>query len=100
MNPVKLNTFGEELLEEPPEGQLTDLSTLSNCYSIGVHAMCKGYIDLHSVSPLYNRLVCRSCGPIPRGTIPKTIKTYGGLRQYFQEQIKYENLKANGFVQR
>ncbi|MBD3250853.1 hypothetical protein GF380_00015 [Candidatus Uhrbacteria bacterium] len=80
LEPILLNAFNERLLEYPPNhpmGKHTrDHDELGSC--IGIHDICRGWVDLKHISRTHHAIVCRSCGL--RVVIPVDIQTYGQLR--------------------
>ena len=87
--PIALTNFGETLLEYPfvespyTEGY-TDESELSTC--VGIHGICNGWVDIKEISITHNALVCRYCNL--RIVIPKTINTYGKLREFCKNNME------------
>lgn len=82
LKPIVLTKFDETLLE--PTADYDEHHTYNDSElksSIGVHDVCKGRMDLKEISETHQVIVCRECGL--RVVIPKTIQTYGDLREYF-----------------
>ncbi len=70
-----MNGYSEETKEE---------ATLSGC--IGSHQVCGDWIDIKSISRTHNAIICRGCNM--RIPIPVAIKTYAGLRVYFEKLLR------------
>lgn len=87
LTPIQLTSQGDFLQEYPPQVQFLGLShfvphtrddnTLSSC--VGVHTYCGGWMDRNRATATHDAIVCRSCHL--RVLFPKTVKTYGELRQ-------------------
>ena len=78
--PVVISKFGETICETFSQN-LTH-SGDDHSLSLVTHMVCQCYVDLKSVSPSHNALVCRGCHM--RVVIPKSLATVGDLRHYFQ----------------
>lgn len=78
MTPIMLTRFGEVLRSEQAEED-----ELSCC--IGVHHICKGFIDIRDISITHKVIICRGCAL--RIVIPVSVKTYKDLRK---ELKKYD----------
>lgn len=78
MDPIKMTVYNETLLEYPQSTQ-TDESELYPGV-LGVHDVCRGWIDLEEVSKTHWALVCRSCKL--RVVVPNTLKTFRALREH------------------
>jgi len=86
MEPIILTEIGEMLIVNSELGPLTDNSCLQEDCHIGIHYICRGFIDLKPVSLKYNAILCRSCKL--RIVIPRAIITYGDLRSYFERILE------------
>jgi hypothetical protein len=83
MEPIKLTRYEETLLEYPKEQwqkSRTDEDTFQIGSVLGVHDVCRGWVDLRAASKTFNAITCRLC--YLRVIIPNTIKTYGALREH------------------
>lgn len=86
MKPIVLNEYGDTL-REYPHNETTwskqeaeknpDNKELSSC--IGVHDICRGWMDIKQISQTHQRITCRACSFTM--TIPLSIDTYGKLRK-------------------
>lgn len=87
LKPIILTDIGDELLEYPPSGttfgvdHTGDDNKLSIC--VGVHAVCRGWVDRREVTKTHDAICCRVCNL--RVSFPKRITTYGELRQHLAE---------------
>ena len=84
LEPIVLTEYGETLREcsaRLPEHHIHDKDKLKSI--VGTHDICSGYLDLKPVSEHSNAIVCRSCHL--RVVIPKTITTYGEIREFFKD---------------
>lgn len=84
LNPIILTQFGETLVEQKNDN-LEDTKAIFSIYEgrvlercIGVHEICKGFIDCKPISKTHNVILCRSCRL--RINIPIDVTTYGQLR--------------------
>lgn len=87
LEPIRLTADGDLLREYPPGhrgfGQryfvdhTRDESKLNTC--VGTHAYCGGWMDRRGATATHDAIVCRGCHL--RVLFPKTVDTYGELRQ-------------------
>ena len=86
MNPIALNEFGETLLEYPNSKSADDRNILCVIdgriveVCIGIHDLCRGWVDAKPISKTHNALCCRRCNL--RIVIPSEVNTFGKLRQW------------------
>ena len=80
IEPIKLTEFGE-MLKGYPDSEVGDEGNLESC--IGVHYLCRGWVDIGRISQTHNAIICRSCKL--RIPVPKEIKTYGDLRHHLSK---------------
>lgn len=86
---VVIGQFGETVLPYPVGGYGGPLRydpvepgrRLSNC--VGIHDVCRGWVDHKSVSKTHSALHCRSCGM--RAVFPCGVKTWGDLLGHFSD---------------
>ena len=84
LKPIVLTKYYETLCEiyaRTPEYHAHDEDELKTI--IGNHDICGGYLDLKPVSSCFNAIICRNCHL--RVVIPKNIKTYKELREFFKD---------------
>ncbi len=88
LNPIRLTPEGDYLSEYPPRIQhlggleyfvehTRDGDDLDHC--VGVHKYCGCFMDRRGATETHDAIVCRGCHL--RVLFPKTVKTYGELRQ-------------------
>jgi len=82
LEPVKLTAEGDLLREYPsPHSGFIDHTRddgeLSSC--VGLHKRCNGWVDRRDATETHDALSCRSCNM--RVLFPKSVKTYGELRE-------------------
>ncbi len=89
LDPIRLTKENEFMRQYPPKsyfsGHTRDENSIGS--TAGVHTYCHGFIDMKRTSITHNALHCRACGL--RVTFPVDVKTYGELRKYIAEQLKY-----------
>lgn len=94
MKPIVLTQYGETLLEYPKDNYGSSVerdqdnsedeqAELSCC--VGVHAVCRGWVDHSEISETYQVLTCRKCNL--RFMFPKEVKTYGDLRAFCEVRL-------------
>lgn len=82
---IMLTSDGDSLRECDHGGSHTrDSHTLSSS-AVGIHDCCHGFIDRRQISMSMDVLICRAC--YLRIPIPRSVKTYGDLRQYITETL-------------
>lgn len=88
LDPIVLTKYGESLLEYPSDrGHARDESTLGS--TVGVHELCRGFVDRVKVAKEHDALVCRQC--CLRVVFPNTVKTYGDLRRVMKARLEPES---------
>jgi hypothetical protein len=83
IKPIVLSSCNERLIGYSEE--TVEEGSLIGC--IGRHEVCGGWIDFKEISSTHHAIVCRNCGL--RITIPKIVKTYGGLRDYLLKSSRH-----------
>ena len=83
MRTIKITRLGETLLPYPGSDKFDEDGKLSTC--IGLHAVCKGFVDAFPISESHNVLLCRHCGL--RVPIPRTVETYKQLNEYCRRHL-------------
>ena len=82
IKPIKLSSLNEVM---NGYSEKTEYETaLEGC--IGSHSICNGWIDIKRISSTHNAIVCRECNM--RIPIPKAVKTFAGLRDYFAKALR------------
>ena len=77
LKPITLTVYGETLrsYDGSTVGDDGELSCV-----IGVHDICRGFIDIRDVSKTHKVLICRSCSM--RVVVPNRVKKYADLRNF------------------
>lgn len=86
LEPVQLTADGALLREYPPSvgnRHTRDDHALDSC--VGVHKYCDGWMDRRRATEQHDALICRACHL--RVVFPRTIRTYGELREYLAAQF-------------
>lgn len=78
---IQLTAYGDELTE--PGTTSGDATRLSGCIGVGVHAVCRGFVDIHQTTLTHQALVCRRCKL--RVVVPREVRTLGDLRRWSAE---------------
>ena len=82
VEPIVLDKNTGEILLGYPGSEQGDEGELWCC--IGVHEICRGWVDIKPISTTHQALVCRSCGM--RILVPASVKTFGDLRSFFNKK--------------
>ena len=93
MKPIGLTEYGDTLLEYPRQVDVTSIKseadknpddgTLSSC--VGVHDVCRGWMDIRVVSKTHRRITCRTCKL--NITVPVGVVTYRQLREFCKGEL-------------
>jgi hypothetical protein len=91
LSPIPLTKVGDVLGEFPmregvfPQSHRRDHDVMGTL-GIGVHALCRGFIDIMQTTPSMKVLLCRRCHL--RLEFPSSVTTYGELRKYFGAELE------------